>query len=614
MRTISPVFLASLGLCTALLGSGCQSRTPVGQQTAPATPVVASPAVPALAASSPLPERTDTPPPHLTPRAQAETLYEVLLAEILAASGELTDSYELLMRAGQTRNSPQLFQRATEIAFMAQDGNRALRSTQAWQQAHPQSREANKAVLQVLLALNQIDQTEWHLQQELSQSSDAEMAENLYAIPLLYQRATNRAQVLHTVTAALKEWLQPDSPWYADALAVLGRLHLQTQDGDTAHALMQQGTAHNPASSGVAFLALELMSQGDAAAEPVVQAYARRDDALPPFLMAYSRLLLAEQDHPQALQVLEQLTRRQPDQPDTWLGLAALQTHTRQHTQAEASLQQFERLIEALPDSPLQDQARNEAALLHAQIAQQQQQYDKALEWLERVDDPQQFFSIQVQRASLLARQGKLTQARQLLQQLPAFDPRTRALKVRAEVQLLRDSGLYQEAFTLHQTLVDSHADDDEVLYEQALLAERTGQWDTMERLLRQVIARSPDFHHAKNALGYSLADRGIRLREARELLEQAIALAPGDPFITDSLGWLEYRSGNLGRAQELLAQAFDAQPDAEIAAHLGEVLWKLGQPQQARSIWQQGLQLDADSRTLKETIQRLDRHGTPLR
>ena len=144
-------------------------------------------------------------------------------------------------------------------------------------------------------------------------------------------------------------------------------------------------------------------------------------------------------------------------------------------------------------------------------------------------------------------------------------------------------------------------------MYEQATLAEKMGQLDDMERLLRDIMAGKPEYHHAYNALGYSLADRNIRLPEARTLILKALEFAPGDPFISDSLGWVEFRLGNVQEAVRILQAAFKSRPDAEIAAHLGEVLWSLGQREQAMRIWRSGAKLNADNETLVSTLKRLN-------
>jgi tetratricopeptide (TPR) repeat protein len=120
-------------------------------------------------------------------------------------------------------------------------------------------------------------------------------------------------------------------------------------------------------------------------------------------------------------------------------------------------------------------------------------------------------------------------------------------------------------------------------------------------------MVRNPSYHHAYNALGYSLAERGVRLAEAKELILKALSFAPKDPFITDSLAWVEFRQGNSAEALRLLETAFGIRPDADIAAHLGEVLWTQGNQERAKAIWRESLRLNPDNETLRETLQRLN-------
>jgi Flp pilus assembly protein TadD len=147
---------------------------------------------------------------------------------------------------------------------------------------------------------------------------------------------------------------------------------------------------------------------------------------------------------------------------------------------------------------------------------------------------------------------------------------------------------------------------DADLLYEQAMMAEKIGQLDAMEAQLRRVMALKPDHAHAYNALGYSLAERNTRLPEARELVEKALALAPNDPFIQDSLAWVEFRMGNKAEALRILEAAYRMRPDAEIAAHMGEVLWSMDQRDRARAIWREGLLLNPENETLADTLRRL--------
>ena len=215
-------------------------------------------------------------------------------------------------------------------------------------------------------------------------------------------------------------------------------------------------------------------------------------------------------------------------------------------------------------------------------------------------------FSVQTRRAAILARQGKLDEARELIHALPEESPADARMKISAEVQILRDNKKYQLAYDLLARELVANPQDMDFLYDKAMMAEKLGRMDEMERLLRQAIATKPDYHHAYNALGYSLADRNLRLPEARYLILKALEFAPADPFISDSLAWVEFRSGNHPEALRILQQAFKDRPDAEIAAHLGEVLWVMGQREQAQAIWREGLGINSENETLRETLRRL--------
>ncbi len=193
-----------------------------------------------------------------------------------------------------------------------------------------------------------------------------------------------------------------------------------------------------------------------------------------------------------------------------------------------------------------------------------------------------------------------------MIRALPEQDPADARLKTSAEVQILRDNKQYQLAYDVLTEALTKDPKDLDFLYDKAMMADKLGNLDEMEQLLRQAIAIKPDYHHAYNALGYSLADRNMRLPEARQLILKALEFAPADPFISDSLAWVEFRSGNFQEALRILQKAYKDRPDAEIAAHLGEVLWTMGQQEEAKTIWREGKSLNDSNETLLETLRRL--------
>jgi Flp pilus assembly protein TadD len=241
-----------------------------------------------------------------------------------------------------------------------------------------------------------------------------------------------------------------------------------------------------------------------------------------------------------------------------------------------------------------------------AQAAELRKDRAAAERYLSKVDSPAQAIQVQTRRASWLVQQGRTPEALALIRQVPERGAGDARLKLLAEGQIFREAKQWQAAYDAARTAAQRWPDDVELIYEQAMMAEKTQRLPEMEQLLRRVIEMQPDHQHAYNALGYSLADRGLRLNEARDLIRKALELAPADPFITDSLGWVEYRLGNLPEALRLLRQAYGARPDTEIAAHLGEVLWVSGQRDEARRVFREGRVRDAHNEVLQEVLARL--------
>jgi tetratricopeptide (TPR) repeat protein len=342
-------------------------------------------------------------------------------------------------------------------------------------------------------------------------------------------------------------------------------------------------------------------------AESLVQKYLDgKPQALPEIRMAYARTLLDAQRYAEAGAQLQVVIRDKPDYPEGWLVLGSLQLQDNQLAAAQTSLLRYVELAQQGPAQPQTNRGLSQAYLALAQLAEKRKDFAAAESWLAKIPNSQELVQAQTRRASLLAKQGKLAQARQLIRQLPERNAEDARIKLMAEINLLREQKEYRSAYELLAQAVSQFPDEPELLYDQAMLAEKLGSLAEMERLLRQLIEKKPEYHHAYNALGYSLAERNLRLPEARELIQKALQYAPADPFIQDSLGWVEFRLGNKAEALKILEAAYKAKPDAEIAAHFGEVLWSTGQRDKAIAVWKEGLLLNPDNEALLETLKRL--------
>ncbi|MFN7196015.1 MAG: tetratricopeptide repeat protein [Hylemonella sp.] len=546
------------------------------------------------------------PPASASSALDGELFYQLLLAELSVQQGEPGMGYSLMLDAARKTADAGAYQRAVEIALQARAGDSALQAARAWRSAHPGSREANRYVLQILIGLNRLGEAVEPLKRDIALTDAKERPVAITLLPRYFARTADKKTAAQVLEQALADYLQAPATAGA-AWAAVGRLRLEAGDSNGALEAARRGHAADPKAEGPVLLALTLMSPQQPQAENMVRQYLQARPQ-PEVRLAYTRALLDAQRYAEAARQAEALTQERPEQPEAWLIRGTLELQDNRLDLAERSLRRFLELMQARRNDAPESATRAlaQAYLALAQIAEQRKDYAGAEAWLARIESPEDLTRAQTRRAGILARQGRLDEARELIRNLPERTPADARIKLSSEVQLLRDSKRYQQAYELLAEAIARHPKDYDLLYDQATLAEKLGRPDEMERILRRIIAEKPDYHHAYNALGYSLADRNVRLPEARQLILKALEFAPEDPYITDSLGWLEFREGNKAEALRILLKAYRARPDAEIAAHLGEVYWSLGQREQALNVWREGLRLNPDNETLVETLQRL--------
>jgi tetratricopeptide (TPR) repeat protein len=550
----------------------------------------------------------------------SQLFYQLLIGEIELRSGQAGTAYEVLLDAARRTKDEQLFRRATDIALGARAGDQALAAARAWRTAVPESEEAHRYIVQLLVTLNRTGETLEPLRSLLKITPVAQRPALINALPRFFSRSADRAKAATVLEQALQTYT--DAPESRIAARVsIGRGWLAAQDTEKALDQARRAYRLDPLAEGPALLAIELLP-GTAAAEDIVTGHLTAKPDSNGVRLVYVRTLTTSQRYADAIAQLEIATRNEPKLAPPWLTLGALHLELRHPEQATAALTTFVNLVQA--DSEGQsgvsapasgdddettgqsDRGLTQAWLLLSQAAEQQRDYAAAEAWLAKIDNPQRALEVQSRRATLLARQGKVAQARELIRLVPEKGPSDVRAKFLAEAQVLREVKQWDAANALLAEANQRFENDADLLYEQSMMAEKLNRMDDMERLLRRVIEIKPDHHHAYNALGYSLADRNLRLPEAKSLIQKALALSPGEPFITDSLGWVEYRMGNQEEALRLLRGAYKSRPDPEIAAHLGEVLWVSGQREEARRVLREGRNRDANNDVLRETLGRL--------
>jgi tetratricopeptide (TPR) repeat protein len=545
---------------------------------------------------------------------------QLLIAEIELNAGNFPTAYQLTIEAAKQTKEAQLFRRATEIALQARAGDDALNTVKAWRKANAESADALRYEIQLLVQLNRTTEAVEPMQTLLKICSTAQRPSVIFDLPRLLARNKNYTQTASLIEQVLAPYLNEPSTRSA-AQVTLGRAWLIVPDNTKA--LFWAKSAHelDRANEAAAGLAVDLMSSTPSA-EGIIQSHLSAKSDSHSLRLAYVRALLNAQRLSDATTEIDILTQQAPKLPQAWLTLGALHLQQREPALASSALHKYIDLIQTSDQTESTNQLRlnlnddttantkDEALargwLLLSQAADQEGDFKGADAWLAKVDVPERLLEVLLRRASLMARGGSLPQARELIQRMPEKSSADARAKALAEAQILRDVKQWAEANTLLTKANLQFPDDVDLLYEQSMMLEKLNRLTDMERLLRRVIELKPDHQHAYNALGFSLAERNLRLPEARNLIKKALELSPGESSITDSLGWVEYKLGNHPEALRLLREAYRGQPDAEIGAHLGEVLWTAGEKEEAKRIWREARKRDVSNDVLHETLVRL--------
>jgi len=552
----------------------------------------------------------------------SQLFYQLLIGEMELGTGEASTAFEVMIDAARKTKNEQLFRRSVDIALQARAGDQALTGVYVWRETLPNSIDAHRYLIQMLVALNRSPEAAEPLRTLVRLTPPDERPALISSLPRFFERTGDRK----LTPALLEQALQPyvnDPATAAPSLVAIGRASLAAGNSEQALDYAQRAYKADPKAEGSVLLALDLLP-GAANAEPIITSYLQAQPQANTIRMFYARALSVSQRHADASAQVERVTASEPALAPPWLTLGALQLELRHPKEATTALLTYIERINASPEAvatqaapPAEasdddngvvsnDRGLTQAHLMLAQAAEMQGDFKAAEGWLAKVDSPQRALDVQIRRASLLAKQGRLQDGIDLIRKTPETGDDDARAKVLAEVQLLRDAKEWGRANSVLGAANQRFANDPDLLYEQSMMAEKLNRIDEMERLLRRVIELRPEHHHAHNALGFSLADRGLRLPEAKALIQRALELAPGEPFITDSLGWVEYRMGNRDEAIKHLSQAYRSRPDPEIAAHLGEVLWMNGQRDEARRILREGRSRDETNDVLRETVARL--------
>ncbi len=526
-----------------------------------------------------------------------DVLFKVLKAEIAFQRGQWQSAYITMLTLAQQTRDPRLARRAAEFALSAKQSDESLAAIRLWRELAPHSEEATQYYLGFVLLSDDLEEAQALFAQRLKDARPQSRGLLIFQIQRLLARVKDKSAAF----ALLEKLLEPYPPT-VEAHIALAQSAFANDDVVRARSEARAALALKPDSELAALTLVQVTPDKTDAAKfltSFLAAYPKANDAR----VAYARILVDQKQYAKARSEFEILLKAQPEDLTTLYALGILGTQTNDLKDAEKYLTTYLKVLASHPD---EERDPTQALLILAQIAEDRKDIDGAMKWLAQIESGEAYLGARIKRAQLIAKGGDIAAARKMLKEITAEGEREQTQIIIAEAQLLRDAKQLEESRAVLEAGLERFHNNADLLYDYAMVAEKLDQLDLMETTLRKLIELAPNNQHAYNALGYSLAERNLRLPEAFTLIEKALALAPEDPFIMDSMGWVQFRLGRLKEAEELLRRAYALRPDAEIAVHLGEVLWVKGLKEDAQKFWRDAKTKDPQNDALKSTLARL--------
>ena len=520
-----------------------------------------------------------------------EVLYKLLVGELASHRGDMLVALENYLEVARETGDAAVAARATHLAMFAHAEERGIEAARLWTDADPSSVEGLQVLASLLIQAGEIDEAVEHLARIVEMMPEPPGAGYHRVAEILGAEKDAEAAV-----AVMRQLLRGNED-SAEVQLALARLLVRTGSVDEAEEAVGRARELDPVNARAAVLEARLRQRADdiEGALRVLEDFIELVPASATVRMVRARMLVDARRYEEARAEFEHLVAEEPENDDARYALALLLVQTSRLEEAKG---QFERLAN--------HESRRDAAYYYlARIAESQERYADAITSYRRVRRGEHRLNAQIRIGVLLADGGDVDAARRHLHGVRSESTRDAVRIYSAEAGLLARVARYEEAMEVYDASLEEFPGNSDLLYSRGMLAVKMDRLDILERDMRAIIEREPDHAEALNALGYTLADRTDRFEEAYALIKRAIELKPDDHYIVDSLGWVLHRMGRHREALVQLRRAMSINPDPEIAAHLGEVLWVLGNKVEARAVWSTALETAPDDETLLDVIER---------
>jgi len=520
-----------------------------------------------------------------------DLVFRLLLAEIASQRGELNLASELFLDLAKQTDSALLAERATRLTGLTRNGTIALEASKVWNELNKDSNDAQQALSEILIANNKLGEAKPILQKLLLKEKTR--ASGFLYLNSMLSRVSDKKAVLILVADLAQPypklaeahfavvhaaWIAKDQKIYEKELTAINQIK-----PDWEMPILFKGqilTQENPEE------ALNFYSN-------FLNKYPKSNDVR----LEYAKLLTNGRKFNEAKNEFIKLVGAANSSAEITIAVGLLSIELEDYDLAEKYF------LQSLKRNP---KDKDQIYIYLAKIADKKNQGDAAIVWLNKVSSGNHFIESKLIIAEVIAKKESIDKALVFLNTINSNSLDEKLSILQLKISLLTRSNRHQEAFQLMQNEATNFAQSPEFKFDYALLADKLNKYDLMERLLREAIKIKPDYAVAYNALGYSFADRNINLEDAKKYIEVALSISPSNHYILDSMGWLYFRLGKLDLALSFIQKAYDVQPDPEIAAHLGEILWAQGKKKEANDVLELSLQSFPDNEVLKEAFRRL--------
>ncbi len=518
-------------------------------------------------------------------------LYEFLLGDIAVQRDRPELATQAYLDLARKTRDVRVARRAAQLAYESRKYDMAVEAFKLWQELEPASPLSRQMLLSLLLSGGKLQEARPTLEAILK-ADPANAGHTFTSVYALVARSQDKAATLDWMIEATHDY-----PEVAEGHLAVAQAALAADKKDLAMAEARRAVDLKPDWDMAAAFEAELYFYSDpdkglALLKKFLDAHPGHKD----LRLYYARTLLKQKKFDTARGEFQRLLRDKPDSPDLVFAIALISMQMGEYERAEQEMQQALKLG---------SKEKNAVHYYLAQLSEVRQNDASALMHYRQVKDGDYVFSARLREVGLLDKEGKREEAREVLSHVVAKDVQQRVQLILIDAQLLREEKKYEASYQVLARGLEEFPDNTDMLYQTAMAADKLKKTVLFEQMIRKLIKIAPNNAHAYNALGYSLLDRKVRIPEAMKLVEKAYQLAPDDAAIIDSMGWGEYLSGHLDKSEEYLRRAFTANPDPEIAAHLGEVLWEKGDKDGARKVWEDSAKTNPDNDVLKAVMKR---------